>query len=218
MSQEPFGIVFYLIVTLWLGNLWLRDIRAAAKDPEVAGTGFPGATTCTLKPIAVAVAGTLVLLAAETFGEIQLGISEEQSDVSWFFLLALISGAIVEEFVFRGYLVIESRGHAAKWISIFAFSAIFALIHPYVWSFDLAEETADAGMLSRLFDAFSLNFTTKAIFSTAFIFVGSLWFYFVRFFRLNPQHSIIVPIAAHVAKNVAVFAIKLAQGHVTSLI
>lgn len=216
MSQDPFGVVFYFIVTMWLANMWWRDYRETKVNPESADKALPGATPCTLKPIFIAVAGTLILLAAETYGEIRLGIAEEQSDVSWFFLLAMISAAIAEEFIFRGFLVIESRGNTAKWISVFVFSALFALIHPYLWSFEWNDESS-AGTLAKIVGAFDLNFTLKAFFTTSFIFVGSLWFYAVRFFRWNPQASIFVPIAAHLAKNIAVFAIKLAQGHVTSV-
>lgn len=216
MSQDPFGVVFYFIVTLWLIRMWWLDYRDAREDPSLTGKGFPGATPCTLKPILIAVAGTLVLLAAETYGEIRLGVADEQNDVSWFFLLALISAAIAEEFIFRGFLVVESRGLAAKWISVFLFSALFALIHPYLWSFEWNDEST-AGTLTKIVEAFDLTITTKAVFTTAFIFIGSLWFYIVRFFRWNPHASILVPIAAHLVKNVAVFAIKLAQGHVTSV-
>ena len=217
MSQDPFGVVFYFIVTLWLARMWWRDYREAQDSNK--GTydrGLPGATPCTLKPIFIAVAGTLLLLAAETYGEIRLGISAEQSDVSCFFLLALISAAIAEEFIFRGFLVIETRGEAAKWISVFVFSTIFALIHPYLWSFEWNDEST-AGTLTKIVQACDLNITLKAVFTTVFIFVGSLWFYAVRFFRWNPRHSILVPIAAHLVKNIAVFLIKLAQGHVTSI-
>lgn len=216
MSQDPFGVVFYFIVTLWLGNMWWRDYRDAKKNPENLDKVLPGATPCTLKPILIAVAGTLLLLALETYGEIRLGIAEEQSDISYFFLIALITAAVAEEFIFRGFLVIESRGNAVKWISIFVFSAVFALIHPYLWSFEWNDEST-AGTLVKIIRAFDLNLTLKAAFTTCFIFVGSLWFYAVRFFRWNPHHSILVPIVAHLVKNVAVFAIKLAQGHVTSI-
>lgn len=216
MSQDPFGVVFYFIVTLWLARMWWQDYREAKKDSSLSGKGMPGATPCTLKPILIAVAGTLILLAAETYGEIRLGISAEQSNVSWFFLLALISAAVAEEFIFRGFLVIESRGNAAKWISVFLFSALFAVIHPYLWEFEWDGEST-AGTLTKIINGFDLTITTKAVFTTAFLFVGSLWFYAVRFFRWNPQHSILVPVVAHLVKNVAVFAVKLAQGHVTSV-
>lgn len=216
MSQDPFGVVFYLLVTLWLGRMWWLDFSESRQNPELAGRGLPGATPCTLKPILIAITGTLILLAAETYGEIKLGISEEQTDVSWFFLLAMISAAIAEEFVFRGFLVIESRGNTVKWVSIVVFSALFAIVHPYLWNFEWNDEST-AGFLSKIIDGFSLELTVKAAFTTGFIFIGSLWFYAVRFFRWNPHCSILVPIAAHLAKNIAVFAVKLAQGHVTSV-
>lgn len=216
MSQDPFGVVFYFIVTLWLVKMWWRDYRDAQKDASLADKGLPGATPCTLKPIIIAVAGTLVLLAAETYAEIRLGIAEAQNDISCFFLLALISAAVAEEFIFRGFLVIESRGETAKWISVFLFSTLFALIHPYLWSFEWNDEST-AGTLTKIIEGFNLTLTVKGVFTTVFIFLGSLWFYAVRFFRWNPQASILVPIIAHLVKNVAVFAIKLAQGHVTSV-
>ena len=216
MAQDPVGIIFYLVITLWLGRMWVRDLREAKTHPETAGKGLPGATPFALPAVAVAIAGTLALVAAETLGEIRLGISAEQSDIAAVMLVAYLTGAVAEEFVFRGFLVVESRGNAAKWISIFAFSAIFALVHPHLWSFEFpSDETLS--LPQKIASAFSANFTLKAAFSTFFIFAGSLWFYFVRFFRLNPHASIFVPIAAHLAKNTAVFLIKLSQGHVVSI-
>jgi hypothetical protein len=46
-------------------------------------------------------------------------------------------------------------------------------------------------------------------------FAGSLWFYTVRFFPLNPQHSLIPCIAAHLTKNLGVFGLKAALGFVS---
>jgi hypothetical protein len=45
------------------------------------------------------------------------------------------------------------------------------------------------------------------------LFVGSLWFYAVRFARFNPQRSLLPCFAAHAAKNLGVIIIKLLQGH-----
>ena len=73
-----------------------------------------------------------------------------------------------------------------------------------------------ASLFARVAEGFSPHFTGKAFFTTAFLFAGSLWFYFVRFFRLNPHASLLAPFAAHLAKNLAVFAVKLAQGQVVS--
>lgn len=202
MLQDPFGSCFYLVITLWCVRMWARDFCAARANPEEAGKGLPGAVPCPFPAIAVAVAGTFVLLAAETWGEVALGIADEQTNLSWFALPALVAAGFAEEFVFRGFLVVESRGNAVKWLSIVGFSALFALVHPHLWSFD--------------WDAFefSLQISDKAIFTTGFLFATSLWFYFVRFFRMNPQASLLAPFVAHILKNLAVFAIKLAQGHI----
>lgn len=216
MPQDPFGTFFYFVVVLWFVRMWGRDLREARANPELLGKGLPGATPCPAPAVAVAVAGTLILLAAETYGEIRLGISDEQTDISWVMLPALVAAAFAEEFVFRGFLVVESRGAAAKWLSVVAFSALFALVHPHLWSFDWNAAGEDASVVARVTKGFSPHFTTKAFFTTAFLFAGSLWFYFVRFFRMNPHASLLAPFAAHLAKNLAVFAVKLAQGHVVS--
>lgn len=208
--MNPVGILFFCLIAAWISLMWIRDARA---NPE--GGGLPGASRCPARAVVVAVAGTLVLLAAETFGEIRLGIVAEQKDVSWLALPMFMAAAVTEEVIFRAYLVVESRGKARLIASAVAFSLIFALMHDFLWHFEMPDDTS-AGTLDAIARSFSTDFSVKAIFSTAFIFAGSLWFYFVRFFRWNPHASLLAPVVAHLTKNVAVFAIKLAQGHVTS--
>lgn len=58
------------------------------------------------------------------------------------------------------------------------------------------------------------HFEAKAWFSTAAILAGSLWFYTVRFFDLNPQRSLLPCFAAPATKNPGVLAIKYIQGFV----
>lgn len=210
-SMNPIGVLVFCLVALWLARMWIRDAR---ENPQ--GGGLPGASSCPWKAAAVAVAGTLVLLALEVWGEIRLGIASEQKDVSWLALPMFIAAAFTEEVIFRGYLVVERRGKAWRWASILAFSLIFALIHDHLWSFEMPDDRS-AGTLAAIRDGFSLNLSVKAFFSTGFIFAGAVWFYFVRFFRWNPHASLFAPVLAHLAKNIAVFAVKLAQGHVTSL-
>lgn len=210
--MNPVGVALFCVVALWLARMWIREAR---ENPDAKV--LPGATPCPWLAVVIAVAGTLVLLALETWGEISLGISAEQKDVSWLALPMFIAAAFTEEVIFRGYLVVEKRGNAARWASIVLFSLIFALMHDHLWSFEMPENRS-AGMLAAIRDGFSLNFTLKGFFSTGFIFVGALWFYFVRFFKWNPNASLLAPVAAHMAKNLAVFLIKLAQGHVTSIL
>lgn len=210
--MNPVGVALFCVVALWLARMWIREAR---ENPDAKV--LPGATPCPWLAVVIAVAGTLVLLALETWGEIRLGISAEQKDVSWLALPMFIAAAFTEEVIFRGYLVAEKRGNAARWASIILFSLIFALMHDHLWSFEMPENRS-AGTLAAIRDGFSLNFTLKGFFSTGFIFVGALWFYFVRFFKWNPNASLLAPVAAHMAKNLAVFLIKLAQGHVTSIL
>ncbi len=212
-ALNPVGVLVFALVALWLARMW---IRAARENPQGDGGGLPGATSCPWCAVAIAVAGTLVLLALETWGEIYFGIAEEQKDVSWLALVVFVVAAWTEEVIFRGYLVVERRGNAVRWVSIVFFSLLFALMHEHLWSFEMPDDRS-AGTLAALCDGFSLHFSFKGIFSTGFIFVGALWFYFVRFFRWNPHASLLAPVVAHLAKNLAVFAIKLAQGHVVSL-
>ena len=210
--MNPVGVALFCGVSLWLARMWIRE----AKENPTANA-LPGATPCPWLAVAIAITGTLILLALETWGEIRLGISAEQKDVSWLALPMFAAAAFTEEVIFRGYLVAERRGNAVRWASIFLFALIFALLHDHLWSFEMPEDCS-SGFFAAVYEGFSLNFSLKAFFSTGFIFVGALWFYFVRFFKWNPHASLLAPVMAHLVKNVAVFAIKLAQGHVTSLI
>lgn len=210
-SLNPVGVALFSLVALWLARTWLRDAR---EYPQ--GGGLPGASRCPARAVAVAVAGTLALLALETWGEIRLGIADAQKDVSWIALPMFAAAAFTEEVIFRGYLVVERRGNAVKWASVVVFSLLFALLHDHLWHFEMPADRS-AGTFAALREGFTTDFSTKAVFSTVFIFAGSLWFYFVRFFKWNPHASLAAPVAAHLAKNLAVFFVKLAQGHVTTL-
>lgn len=211
-SMNPVGVALFCAVAIWLARMWILEAR---ENPQ-GGSGLPGAASCPRIAVVIAIAGALVLLAAETWGEIVLGISEEQKDVSWLALPVFAAAAFTEEVIFRGYLVAERLGNAIRWASIIFFSLLFALIHDHLWSFEMPEDRS-AGTLAAICDGFSLHFSVKGFFSTGFIFAGAVWFYFVRFFKWNPNASLLAPVAAHLAKNLAVFFIKLAQGHVTGV-
>lgn len=200
MSDNPLLIVIGLIAAAYFFKLWLGDLKM-----EVAGTpnpnAFPGATPAPAIAIGLAVIGALVILAGETAGEYAFGFVDEQSDITVLFAVFTLSAAFVEELIFRGFLVVEKKGRAALIGSILFFSAIFALIHPFLW------EWHDE-------DGLIFTFTDKAWFSTAIVFLNALWFYTVRFLPINPRHSLLPCIAAHFASNLGVILIKLYQGHV----
>jgi hypothetical protein len=192
MSQDG-PLVIFLVAGLgaWVFRQWLgdfREARAGRPHPQA----WPGASPCASPIILLAIAGSLALLAIETTGEYALGISEQQKNISAFFLVAMVSAAFYEELIFRGFLVVTGRGRAA----------LLAGIIGFLWDWK------NGGLV--------FDFSLKAGWSTALVFASSLWFYTVRFLPLNPTRSLIPCFAAHLAKNLGVFAIKLAQGHVTS--
>jgi uncharacterized protein len=185
---------------VWVARAWTMDYRAAlaGKPNERA---LPGATPASTRAVAIASLGALVILAAETGGEHVLGLSAEQSQVTALFSLYSILGApVIEEVIFRGYLVIEQRGRAALWGGVVGASLLFALLHPFFWDWNG--------------NGLTLHVGAKAWFSTTAILATSLWLYTVRFFGLNPRRSLLPCFVAHAAKNLGVFAIKYVQGFV----
>ncbi len=183
------------VVAKWWGD----DYRAARRGAP-APQSFPGATPASGRTLFIAAGGALILLAGETAGEHALGLTAQQSQVTVLFGLYTLVAAFGEELVFRGYLVVENRGRAALIAGMVGASLGFALLHPFLWDWE-------GGVLK-------LHCDTKAWFSTAAVFAGSLWFYAVRFLPMNPTRSLLPCIIAHLTKNLGVFAIKYVQGFV----
>lgn len=183
--------------------LWRKDLQSAG-TPRAPAHPLPGATPAPPRAVIYAVAGALVLLVAETTGEYALGISEQQSRMTWLFALYSVAAApVIEELIFRGWLVVNGRGRIALWSSAIAVSAIFALLHPFLW------QSGEEG--------FALTLTAKGWFSTAVAFVTSLWLYVARFAWWNPEQSLLPCFAAHAAKNAGVVVIKAASGYMAGL-
>ncbi len=199
MNDSPFLALMMIAAGGYVLRVWIQDMREAEAGRPIRG-GFPGAYLCSRKAILIAVTGALVILLAETLGEIALGLDQEQSEMSVLFGIYTLSAAIIEEVVFRGFLVIDKRGVLLRWVGIVGASVVFAAFHPFLWEWEDSQLT--------------WTFNAKGWFSTGAIFVGSLWFYYVRFMPSNPQHSLLPCFAAHFTKNAGVFAIKGAQGFV----
>lgn len=201
MGQDsPLLLLGLLVATGYVAKLWLDDYRAAARGASVR-SALPGAVPANTNAIALAVFGSLGLLALETAGESALGLTEQQSEMTVLFGLYTLAAAFGEELIFRGFLVIENRGRAALIAGVIGASVLFAALHPFLWQWR-------DGTLH-------IHLGSKAWFSTALVFASSLWFYTVRFWKWNPSHSLVPCIAAHLAKNAGVFVIKYAQGFVS---
>ena len=199
-SQDgPLVGLVLLACAIWISKLWLDDFR---NHPERKVAALPGALPCSTVALWIASLGAIAILLAETFGEKATGLDTEQTAIAWHFLAAMVAAAVLEELVFRGYLVVTGRGRAALIASVLGFSLLFALAHPFIWTFK-----QDQGLVLHFDDR-------KAWFTTSFLFLKSLWFYYARFAPWNPQHSLLPCVAAHLAVNLATFAIKAMQGYV----
>ena len=153
----------------------------------------------------------LLILAVETGGEVLIGIADEQNEVVWFFIFASLGAGIVEEVIFRGFLVVENKGRVLLIASCILFSFLFAVLHPYLWEFDYPEDVA---MWKFWMADFRLIFTTKAFFTTAILFANSLWFYALRFGPWNKNRSLFPCMLAHAVSNFGVFVVKFIQGSI----
>jgi uncharacterized protein len=203
MLDHPLLILIGFAAAAYFFKLWLDDLkmeRRGTPNPHA----FPGASPAPRVAVIIAIAGALVILAAETAGEYAGGFVEEQSDITLLFALFTLAAAFIEELIFRGFLVVSKKGRLLLIGSILFFSILFALMHPFLWEWHDEE-----GLL--------FHFTAKAWFSTTVVFVNSLWFYAVRFLPFNPRHSLIPCIAAHFTSNLGVILIKFFQGHVVGL-
>ena len=198
MNENPIVILLYLGVAAYVGNMYWGDFKAW-RSASASASAMPGATGASWSAYLLGAIGALVLLGVETGGEIALEVSDEQSEMVWYFLFATLAAGIVEEVIFRGFLVVENKGRALLIGSCVGFSLLFAIIHGHFWSTE---------------DGFEWTFTAKAWFSTGILLANSLWFYSVRFGQLNPNRSIFPCMLAHAASNLGVFFVKWAQGYV----
>lgn len=210
MDESPLTVLLYLAMALYVIYLYRSDFLAA-KAGQPNPKAMPGATSAAFSLYAFGVIGALLILAVETFGEVALGVAAEQSDMVWYFVFASLAAGVVEEVIFRGFLVVENRGRAALVFSCVAFSLIFALLHPYLWAFNYPEEVATWQFWRA---DFSFVLTPKAFFTTAILFVNSFWFYALRFGPWNQKRSLFPCMLAHSASNLGVFVVKWIQGYV----
>ena len=198
MNEDPLIILIYCAIAIYIANIYRADIKAfVAGEPNVKA--LPGAKPTNGLLIFASVMGALVLLGNAVVGEYALGIVEAQSEMVWFFVFASISAGVIEEVVFRGYLVVQNRGRNALVLSCLGFSLVFALVHGYLWSME---------------DGFAWNLTLQGIFNTWILFFNSVCFYALRFGPWNSNQSILPSIIAHMVLNLGVFGVKLAQGYI----
>lgn len=206
MQDHPAVILALFAAVAYLAHLWWQDYRAWQSGKPNANP-FPGATGARSSLILLGVVGALLLVGLETVGEFALGVSDQQSQISALFLLAMLGAGFIEELIFRGYLYYDRKGPALLWASVLLFSLLFALVHTQYYT-EVPEGAA--------WYAFEFRFDAQSSWTLCILFLNSVWFYALRFGFGNRHQSLLPCIAAHVASNLGVFAVKLAQGHVVS--
>lgn len=198
-QDQPLLLLVLLGGAVYVARIWWADLRAtqAGQPPRQP---LPGAAPAGRLAVALAVGGALAILAAETAAEYALGVADRQSRMTVLFGCYTLAAAVIEEVIFRGYVVVEGRGRAALVAGCLGASVLFAALHPFLWQW------RDGSLV--------WDFSAKGWVSTGAVLAASLWFYTVRFWALNPTRSLLPCFAAHLAKNAGVFAIKAAQGYV----
>lgn len=214
MDNHPAHLVLMTAAGLYVFHLWRQDYLAE-RSGHPHPRPLPGATPASVSACVIGALGAAVILAAETWGEIRLDLSEQQSTMTVLFGLYTLIAAFIEELIFRGFIVVERKGNALRWAGIIGASVLFAALHPFLWKWEMGETSAwNALMIWRWDEWFTWQWTAKGWFSTAAVFVSSLWFYTVRFAPFNRHRSLLPCIAAHATKNLGVFAIKGIQGFI----
>lgn len=214
MNEHPALLVLMIAAGLYVFSLWRQDYLAA-RSGKANSSALPGATPASVKACVIAALGALVILGLETWGEIRLGVSDQQSEITVLFGLYTLIAAFIEELIFRGFIVIENRGKAVLWTGIVAASIFFAALHPFLWTWEMGEAaTWEALAIWRWHEWLTWHLTPKGWFSTITVFVSSLWFYTVRFAAFTPNRSLLPSITAHATKNLGVFVVKGVQGFV----
>ncbi len=201
--NHPTLLCVGILFGLYVGRMWLAD-RRAERLGQPLPNALPGATEAPPRAVILAVAGGVLLVAADTWGEVRLGVAAEQSRMTWLFALySILAAPLIEEIIFRGWLVVERRGNFVMWAAAFGASILFALLHPFLWRWDS--------------HGFAFAFDTKGWFSTGVVMATSIWLYFVRLTPWNPRRSLLPCFAGHAAKNVAVVAVKAMTGYMAGL-
>lgn len=209
-GDDPIVSLIMFAMALWLLRMWWLDTQQA-RDKGVSEKHYlPGHFFASKSCIVLASLGALVILSFEVVGEYALGIVEEQEMIGVVFLLSILGAAVIEEVVFRGYLVFAHRGRLAFWAGILGCSVVFTLLHPYLWSFEPPSDSSWQFWRGT----WECHWDDKAFFSSALVFTNSLWFYAVRFLPNNPQHSLLPCFVAHAVSNLGVFVVKAFQGFI----
>ena len=210
MINDPLITVAGFLIALWLLRSWIADAHHHARTGHRRAYAFPGATW-TAPALSLIGAGlAIVLVLLYSWVEWSLGIHTLQSTLSFWQIPAILAAPVIEEIVFRGYLVILSRGRKLLILSIILSSLLFALMHPYGWAITVPDSIFDLSSWS-----IRLTPDLQFLLTTLYLFLLSLLCFALRFHPGNPNHSLLPCFWAHLAANITVLVVKLSQGFVS---
>jgi membrane protease YdiL (CAAX protease family) len=179
---------------------WVNDFLKW-KGGKPFERALPGATGASWKLVRLSILVSLGIAAVQILGEYALGIKGTAEPIQAYLLLPLLGAGIVEELIFRGYLVIEKKGRKTLIVSIIFFSFASALLHGH--------------LLAKVDYGFRLTLAPAAMWWTLILVINSLWWYAVRFLPVNKDKSLLPCFAGHMASTLAIFLVRAAQGCVT---
>jgi membrane protease YdiL (CAAX protease family) len=199
--MEPLSIVLCAVAALVVGGIWVKDYLAwrSGKPFERA---LAGATGAPARLILLSAAVSAAIMAVETACEHALGISKLAQPLPVILLVPTVCFALLEEILFRGYLVIQGKSRVALVTSIVIFSLIFAALHGHFLGW-----TADG-------KGFQLRLTPATILWSVSNLSFSLWWYAVRFLPSNKERSMLPVFAGRGAALLTLFLIDLATGRI----
>ena len=148
MSDNLIFNLIGLLAGVYLMHLWWADTRICISNSEDPPKGLlPGASLAPVSTCLLAIVGAVTIILIVSLLEKIMDVADNQTTLSWWFLLAMLGAAITEEVIFRGYLVVQNKGRSTFIMSILFFSSLFALIHPYLWTHTADNPAACNGSL-----------------------------------------------------------------------
>lgn len=211
LQNDPWVVLALLLGAGWMLRWWWQDTRAtptptvAEPPPQSPHRALPGATLPPPKALWIAAAGGIGVTLLSVAGEQAMALTDVQTTIAWWYLGAMLAAGIVEEILFRGYLIRLSHGPLQMWLGMIGASLLFALLHTqYYMSFP-----ENGGWWPE-----AIRVDAYAVWTLTMLTLNSLWFYGVRIMPANPTRSLLPCFVAHLAVNLSVFAVKACEGFV----
>ena len=198
--MDLFSVILCVLAAGVIVKLWTDDYFAWRRGKPFE-RALPGATDAPVRLIVLSAAVSAGIVLVGALGDYAIGAVSFRSKVPAYYFFTLVSAAIIEELLFRGYCVIQSKGRRTFHVSVVFFSVVYAVLHGHILGH------GKTGALQFVLAPGPMWWTFLAL-------AQALLWYAVRFAPSNRNRSLLPSAAGHVAANVTVFLVYLAQGRV----